>query len=220
MFGGLDDNEVYLNDTWEWNTVSKTWTNVTPAGQSVLLSGRRGARMVKDVLNDRMVLVGGLDGNHFFPYSDPADTSQDQFGTWAWNLNTRVWTQVPATSSPAKSFAGRAFHGAAYNSSNGRVTVFGGVGFAPVNGQPVPPVIDFNDLWELNGNSWVKVTPAGGSPPGRGWTQLVYDTVNTRMVMFGGYRLEAPQVSYGDTWAFDNGTWSEIGTAELWSRYS
>ena len=206
---GVTDSEVYLNDTWEWNTVSKTWTNVTGTPPA-LLSGRNGVRMVKDAINDRMILVGGNDGNHFYPYANPLDTGQDQTGTWAWNLTSRAWTQLPAVSVPDKSFTGRAFPGLTYNSQTGRVTVFGGVGFAP--GTTAGEVLDLNDTWELVGNTWTKINTTG-TPPGRGWTQLVYDEDLNRIVMYGGYSLAG--FSYADTWALSGGSWSQLASTDF-----
>ncbi len=199
LFGGLTDSLTYLGDTWEWDVASRTWTNVTPAGTKPVV--RQGARLVYD--GTRMILVGGTDGNHFFPY--PAGNVPGENVTWVWNLGSRTWTSTPAP----LAMAGRAFPGAAYNSTTNRVTVFGGVGFAAGN-PPTHPVINLNDTWELVGNTWTNVTPSGGNPPGRGWTQLAYDSVNGRMVMFGGFSLAG--FSYGDTWAFTNGSWNEIST--------
>jgi hypothetical protein len=192
LFGGQDDNLVYLSDTWEWDTVAKTWTNVTPATSP---TARRGTQLVYEAATDRMILVGGVDDNRF--YND----------TWAWSPGSRTWTKLnPSVSSAAgRTFIGRGYPGAAYNSSTGRVTLFGGVGFP--TGSSV--VSDQNDTWELRGNVWTDVTP-GGSPPGRGWTQLAYDAVNGRIVMFGGFRVAQPNLSYGDTWAFQNGAWAQI----------
>lgn len=194
VFGGLLDDFSYLNDTWEWSTVTKTWTNVTPAASP---SARQGARLVHDAANDRLVLFGGVDANTF--YAD----------TWAWNLSARTWIRLTTTaSSPlGRTFVGRTFAGATFNPTAGHgVTIFGGIGY-PTGSNTVT---DFNDIWELRGTVWTDVTPAGGSPPGRGWTQLVWDPLLNRIVMFGGFRVGAPALSYGDTWSFVNGGWSEI----------
>jgi hypothetical protein len=194
VFGGLLDDLSYLNDTWEWNTVTKTWTNVTPGASP---AARQGARLVHDATNGRLVLFGGVDANTF--YAD----------TWVWNLSAHTWTPLATTAnSPAgRPFVGRTFPGATFNPNAGHgVTVFGGIGYPAGSGT----VTDFNDTWELRGTVWTDVTPAGGNPPGRGWTQLVWDPLFTRIVMFAGYRVAAPAQSYGDTWSFANGAWSEI----------
>jgi hypothetical protein len=206
LFGGLDDSHNYLGDTWEWNTVNKTWTNVTPAGVSP--SVRQGARLVKDALNDRMVLVGGTNGNHFFPLPPAFGPSNDVTGTWAFNLNAHTWSQLTPASSPAGQFAGRTFAAVGYNSDTNRVTLFGGIGFAP--GMSSGTVLDFTDTWELQGNTWVRVATTG--PGGRGWTHLVFDQDLHRMVVFGGWN-NTSGFSWGDTWSFAGGIWSQISTA-------
>ncbi|HEX5216125.1 MAG TPA: kelch repeat-containing protein [Vicinamibacterales bacterium] len=194
VFGGLLDDQSYLNDTWEWNTVAKTWTNVTPGTSP---APRQGARLVYDSVNGRLVLVGGVDANNFSPE------------TWIWNLSARTWTKLTTTaSSPTgRPFVGRTFAGATFNPTAGHgVTIFGGIGFQ----QGSNTVVDFNDTWELRGTVWTDVTPGGGNPPGRGWTQLVWDPLFNRIVMTAGYQVGPPAHSYGDTWSFVNGGWSEI----------
>ena len=193
MFGGLNDSSQWLNDTWEWDTVAHTWTNVTPATSP---SPRQGSRLVYDAANDRIILVGGVDANHFYGE------------TWAWNLTARTWTLLSTgtSSSAGRTFLGRTFPGAAYNSSTNRVVVFGGIGYPNANGTGA--VTDFGDLWELRGSTWTDVTPASG-PPARGWTQLAFDSAANRMIMFGGWANTAA-TSFGDTWALSGGAWSEI----------
>ncbi len=47
LFGGLNSDATdFLGDTWEWSTVSKTWTNVTPVTTP---TKRQGARLVYDL---------------------------------------------------------------------------------------------------------------------------------------------------------------------------
>ena len=125
------------------------------------------------------MLFGGVDANTF--YAD----------TWVWNLSARTWTPLATTASSAagRPFVGRTFPGATFNPTAGHgVTVFGGIGYPAGSGT----VTDFNDIWELRGTVWTDVTPAGGNPPGRGWTQLVWDPLFNRIVMFAGYRVAAP----------------------------
>jgi len=191
-FGGYNDDVQYLNDTWEWDTVVKTWTNVTPATSP---SKRRGARLVYDSTNARMILVGGVDLNHF---------SSD---TWQWNPATRVWSILSTTtSSPSgRSYRARAYSGVAYNPTPGRgVTVFAGV--ADGGGGVA---LYLNDVWELRGTVWTDVTPNGVSPAVRAWTQLAWDSDLNRMVMFAGYSLPS-----ADTWQLANDTWTQIAAAD------
>jgi hypothetical protein len=192
LFGGFDDNGNFLGDTWEFDTVGKTWTQRFPATSP---SPREDTRLVYDALNNRTILVGGVDQNFYYNQ------------TWAWNGTN--WTLLsPAVSSSAgRPFAGRAMPGATYNTATNRVVLFGGVG------SPTPT--DFNDIWELRVGAggaltWTDITPLSGSPPGRGWTQLAFDASANRIVMYGGFHVQGTPASYGDTWAFSNGAWSLI----------
>jgi hypothetical protein len=87
----------------------------------------------------------------------------------------------------------------AYNTSSNRATLFGGIGFG----------FDMNDLWELQGNTWVDVTPAGTLPPTRCCTSMAYEPANGRMVFYGGWN-HAGQFSYIDTWAWNGSSWTQL----------
>jgi hypothetical protein len=190
LFGGLDDTLNYLGDTWEWDTIQRKWTTFSPVTSP---TPRQGSRLVYDAANSRTLLVGGVDAGHFYNQ------------TWAWNGTT--WTLLSVTTPTA--FAGRAFPGATYNPVAGHgVTVFGGIGFPA--GTTSGSVVDFNDVWELRNGTWTNVSPAGAAPPGRGWTQLAYDTAGARLVMFGGFHVSGAPGSYGDTWALAGGVWTQI----------
>jgi hypothetical protein len=194
LFGGLNDSLNYLGDTWEWNTVTRAWAVQTPPTSP---SPRQGAKMVYDALNGRLVLFGGVDLNTFFQQ------------TWVWNLSARTWSQLAPTNSPS----GRTFHGMVYNTFNSRVTVFGGIGYAcPGVGDSCPT--DFSDLWELTATgptpTWTLIAPGGSGPAGRGWMGIAYDSAANRIVMYGGFKNIQPQFSYGDTWSFSGGVWTQI----------
>jgi hypothetical protein len=195
LFGGLNFAATdFLADTWEWSTISKTWTNVTPASSP---TKRQGARLVYDGATGQTLLIGGVDNQKYF----------DE--TWAWRSG--AWTRLSG-GSVGRPLLGRTFPGAAYDSVRNRITVFGGIG-RQVDGALTGATVDFNDTWEsADGITWTNVTPPG-SPAGRGWTQLAYDNVNQRMVMFGGFSLAG--FSYGDTWSFAGGAWSEIAATNL-----
>src|SRR5262249_43150943 len=139
-----------------------------------------------DAAARRMILFGGGDANRF--YND----------TWQYTGST--WTRVATTTSSAagRPFNGRTFHGLVYHSGRGRLIIFGGVGFP--NGASVGTVTDFNDMWELQGTTWVDITPAGSTPAGRGWFGMTYESATNRVVVFGGWNNEAG-FSYTDTWA-------------------
>jgi len=188
MFGGSDNQgTVVLGDTWQWNTVTKTWTQLNP---SPAPPARVGSRMVCDAANDRIVLQGGWNSFTGAMYAD----------TWAWNPGTATWTNLnPSVSSGSgRPFSQRTYHGLVYNTTNNRVTIFGGRG-----------PTDLNDLWELQGNTWVDITPGGTLPPGRGWSGVTYESSNNRLVLYGGWN-NTGMFSYQDSWAWNGSSWTQL----------
>ena len=192
MFGGWSPSTGYLNDTWEWNCAARSWTRIRP---STSPSGLYGSRMVYDPSASRMILFGGGDANHF--YND----------TWQYTGSTWVKVATTASSAAGRTFNGRTFHGLVYHSGRGRLIIFGGVGYP--NGGTVGTVNDFNDMWELQGTKWVDITPAGPTPAGRGWFGITYESATNRVVVYGGYTT-AGAFSYGDTWAWNGESWSQL----------
>jgi hypothetical protein len=180
LFGGSDDAGTVLGDTWEWNAVAKSWTQLSP---SPAPSPRVGSRMVYDVANDRIILHGGWNST----------TTQHFADTWAWNPTNRTWNQLSPTASPSA----RTYHGLVYNTSNNRVTIFGGV----LGG------VYLNDLWELQGNTWVNVTPGGAAPQGRAWSGVTYESANGRLLIHAGW---SGSFSFQDTWAWNGSSWTQL----------
>ena len=163
LFGGSSDdweflNGTHLNDTWEWNTITKTWTNVTPSGARAF--ARRGAKMVYDSARSRIVMFGGNDAITYFPNPSPFGTGLDA-ATWIWNTTARTWTaQATTSTSPTgRYFRGRTFHGMAYNSARNTIWIYGGVGIAA----PLTSAVDLGDVWEFNAvsNAWTDITHGG-----------------------------------------------------------
>jgi len=161
LFGGWNQSQGYLNDTWEWNCTARTWTRISP---STSPSARQGGRLTYDVGIGRVILVGGVDANRF--YNE----------TWRYDRST--WTRVTTSvNSPAgRTFNGRTFHGLIYHATRGTLIIFGGIGYP--NGATQGTVTDFNDMWELRGTTWTDITPSG-SPGARGWLGMTYESATT-----------------------------------------
>jgi hypothetical protein len=187
MFGGRGDGDSTLGDTWDWDTSAKTWSQLSPPASP---PPRSGGRMVYDPANDRFVLQGGWNVGTGGLLSD----------TWAFDPASGSWTNLmPGVSSPTgQTFWARTYHGFVLNSTNGRPTIFGGVG---------SPAGYLNDLWELQGNTWVDVTPPGTKPSPRGWSGVTYEPGNARLVLYGGWN---GQFSFTDTWAWNGSSWAQL----------
>lgn len=148
---------IFLNDTWELNPTTLTWTQRTVAGPSA----RALAAMAYDPVRQVTVLFGGRsDFSTTPPLSD----------TWEWT--GAGWRQpAPATVPPGRSQAHLVWDG-----SRQRIVLFGGFGSGTVA---------LNDVWEFDGTNWQQRTNIGVGPQRAGGT-LVYDSVRSTLVLVGG----------------------------------
>ena len=81
LFGGLDESNGFLGDTWEWD--GQAWHEVTPVASP---SPRAGHGMIYDPVRHHIVLFGG----------GQADGALND--TWIYDGET--WVQVTADSAP------------------------------------------------------------------------------------------------------------------------
>ena len=130
LFGGQTSG--YLQDTWEYNSATATWTQRATTGPSA----RAFSCMAYDPLRNVTVLFGGYNGSSSALFAD----------TWEWNGTT--WTQrAPTTSPPA-----RYFFGCWWDAARSRFAIYGGVG----NSSAV-----HSDTWEYDGTNWSQRTLTG-----------------------------------------------------------
>ena len=105
LFGGQDE-VLMQGDTWEYNGVTQTWAQITPANSP---SPRRDYGMTYDIGRGVTVLHGGLDAN-FTPLND------------TWEYDGVNWTQITTSNSPST----RGLAAMEYNAATGDVNLFGG----------------------------------------------------------------------------------------------
>jgi hypothetical protein len=69
-----------------------------------------------------------------------------------------------------------------------------------------------------NNSTWTDLSKATGftDPSARYTAMMTYDPIDGYVLMFGGYGNSG---SVADTWAFDNGTWSNLGASGPSARY-
>lgn len=163
-----------LGRTWEYDGV--TWANVTtPASPPA----RSLSAMIFDPVHCRALLFGGQPGTG--PLNGLSDT---------WSYDGTNWTQVNTPTAPP----GRWGHAMAFDTSRGRIVLFGGYGPAyPAGG-------DTNDTWEFDGTTWVQVLPQS-TPPSTGRASIAYDESRDRMAMFGGLGGQDWEYTAGPVWA-------------------
>ncbi len=124
------------------------------------------------------------------------------------------WTQLSPTGTPP---AARRMNGTpgVYDPASDRMIVFGG---RNSSGK------DLNDVWVLvnaNGlggaSQWVNLIPNGasGSPPARSGHSTLYDSVNNRLIVFGGCGGECVPV-LNDVWVLTHA--NGLGGTPVWTE--
>jgi hypothetical protein len=170
VFGGRDEYGGTRNDTFALNLATLTWTRINTTGTPM---ARWGHGMVYDGQGgrNRLVMYGGYSWNGYM-----ADT-------WQLDLNTSVWTQLstlgvaPAASSNMT---------AVLDEASGRMLMYGG--FNPV---AVGGLYSF----DLATDTWSQLAGTVATPQARWAHVAVWDTVENRMVVAGGYGGYAGYIS-------------------------
>ena len=156
IYGGVQDSNRRLEETWEWD--GQTWTQFKVPGPGF----REGAAMAYDEARGQTILFGGAD-EKFEILGD----------TWAWD--GAHWTQV-STSGPAPRFPG----GIVYDQAREKVLLHGGHFVSGNSGT------NFSDFWEWDGTSWHEIIVEGEQPNLRVIAQMTFDPVNERVLLLGG----------------------------------
>jgi len=174
LFGGYTYGFVIMNDTWEWDGKSKTWTEQFPANSP----SPRSATLAYDEATKQVVLFGGWTNG--IAYGD----------TWIYNGVNWV-QQQPATSPQA-----RGDNGLAYDPILKSVVLFGGLAGACEDcGEG-----RLNDTWLWHGNNWSQVqTHVSPSPSSS--TSFTYDATTKGMLLFGGWVTDSQYTN--NTWLFE-----------------
>jgi N-acetylneuraminic acid mutarotase len=174
LFGGVSRLDAKTNDTWAYDPIANTWTELKPAGTP---PPGRSSKMAYDPTTERMILFGS------------AGQTGALNDTWAYDPVANAWTELkPLGTLPEK----RIGFALAYDSSRHRVILFGG---CSGDGSTF-----FNDTWAYDAvaNTWTELTPSGALPRAC-ISSLVYDQATNRLIMFAEYGPGAP---LNDIWAF------------------
>jgi len=193
VFGGYDCTSTYFNDVWvlsNANDASGTpaWTQLSPTGTPP--SGREGASTVYDSTSNSLIVFGGD--------SDFTNGSNPLGDVWVLSHangtgGTPAWTEItPAGIGPAA----RSGHTAIYDTTNNRMTVYGGFDGTNV----------LSDAWILSDADgsgvavWVPLNPSPAGPPRR-FHSSVYDPVSNEMLVFGGVSVMNPLAPDANTFS-------------------
>lgn len=185
--------------------VPPSWTKVTPLGTAP--TPRMAHTAVYDAVNDIMVVFGGYDCAGHYLADVWAMTNASGAG------GSPTWTQVNVSGSGP---AARQYASAVYDPNTNRMIIYGG----DSGGSP------WGDAWYLtnaNGRggtaSWTQLTPTGTAPSARTGHAAYYDSVNNRMMFYGGF--SSGTLALGDTWILINAngngaaSWSKLAAGAV-----
>jgi hypothetical protein len=223
LFGGRDDSNVFLGDTWEWNGTH--WVSVNSSGPArafssiafdsqslVLFGGADDAGIQGDTwtLGDGGVWLAVSSGpearrSHQMVF-DSTQNAVMVFGgvgpdagqiddSWSRSPNG-VW-KIGSKATPL----GRYNHAMAFDSNRGVGVIFGGVSNVPS--------IEFADTWIGSASTdagWQKL-PFAVNPSPRSGHAMAYDSFKRNVIFFGGTSAGLVQ---NDTWQFDGTSWRPL----------
>jgi len=203
VFGGSENGGgPCLNDYWilsNANTVggTPTWLAESPSGTAPAARMRHAS--VYDSTTNSLIIFGGFDCtstyfNDVWILSDANSVS-----------GTPAWTNIVPLGTPPSARENAA---AVYDSTTNSLILFGGDAGTPM----------FNDVWVLshaNGTggtpAWTQLTVSGTGPSARTGHSAVYDSVNSRMVIYGGWNGTN---ILSDTWVLANA--NSVAGAPTW----
>lgn len=175
LFGGRSNTGSVLNDTWEWNGTTHTWTLAVPNGAAGSPIARYGAAFAYHPPRLESVVVGGA-----------AAGNPNLTDTWGYSALTNTWTQR-ATAGPTPRWTATM----AYDATHGELVLHGGVSLTTNT--------ILMDTWAWNG-VWVTHPAVGG--PARYVAAMAHHGPTDKTVLFGG---AAPLMSGGgspDTYVY------------------
>ena len=194
FFGGIESDDSVLGDTWTWNGITKTWTQIFPASAP---SPRR-----------TMIAYDGATGNVVLFGGDDDATGKEYNDTWTWDGVT--WTQQFPASSPRARVDGAI----AFDPLVHAVVLFGGY---------VGTYTDsLNDTWLWDGSNWTQARPLK-SPMARYSSAMEYEPNHQLLVLFGGYSA-GPALNdtwvFGENYWFERSHPEESERGTAWRRIS
>jgi len=175
VFGGSDCSTGYFNDVWVLSNANgevgtPAWTQLTTAGTPP--AARESGSVVYDSVNNILMMYGGDAGGS--PFGDIWILSNANG-----NGGTPTWIQLSPTGTAPMARTGQS---ATYDSSNNRMTIFGGI-FSGIT---------LTDAWVLTFANGIGGTPAWsqiptqGTAPSVAYHSAVYDSKLDNLYVFAG----------------------------------
>jgi len=180
LFGGFTANDR-IADTWIYDFESNRWTELEPRNQP---SPRSDSCIAYDPENDVVVLYSGylVDDSH----------TQD---TWIYIFEEENWILRNPDNPPLGQYG----HYIVYADSTDQLLMYPGHWSIFSNGEMVSHGFGGN-IWEYDvvEDTWTEHI-SDSNPPGRYWGNLVYDSTDNRLILFGGNGA----IDYDDTWVYN-----------------
>jgi N-acetylneuraminic acid mutarotase len=190
LFGGFS-SLGRIGDTWIYNIALNTWTLVPTQGGP---SRRSDPGAAYDAKNKKVIIFGGY-GRDEQMWGD----------TWAFDTETRTWTQMNPATSPARRYGSMMV----YDAYTEKCLLFGGH-LTAEDGQDLSYE---NEIWayDYTADSW-EMIPTTTKPPARYWTDVAYDPEGNKIILFGGSQGWGNDL--GDTWIYScrEKKWTQVSS--------
>jgi N-acetylneuraminic acid mutarotase len=199
VWGGIDNQGNRLGDGGSYDPATDTWT---PINSNSAPAGRSAHTAVWD--GTQMIVWGGRDENN------------DQLKNGGrYNPSDDSWSATAAVPLPSES---REMHTAVYDSANGQMILYGGVGdsaSAMLTNTvfPTSPVPG-GRKYDPSANTWDVLVPQSGEPSARSMHTAVFD--GSRVLFFGG--RDDSSIPLSDGYKFEGG-WSGFNGEAPSARY-
>jgi MYXO-CTERM domain-containing protein len=205
MFGGRAASGYDYEDLWEWDPPSGEWTDRTSSGKHP--AARAQHAMLYQKSTNKILLFGGGRSSSGGTSLDGTGVSASIGDTWELDSATATWTM----STPATGPSARHDFGFAWDSTNNKAVLFGGLQVDVPGATGVPK----QDTWEWDpgAQTWTDRTSMGDKPAARMAPAMAYDDTRKRVVLFGGVNMPNWD-NQNDMWEWDTtaGGWTKVRT--------
>jgi len=179
--GCTPENNCTLEDLWALNLTALTWEEIFPPQPRP--SPRKGHTAFYDPDRKQMIVFGGR--------ACPTTTCAEANDVWSLDLSSQgneKWKQLSPEGSPPDPREGAA---GVYIPGSGKIIFVGGNAGS----------VKLGDVWFINLErpTWGRVYPEGGVFPARTSHTMIYDTYNSRLIVFGGLDINGQGLN--DTWS-------------------
>jgi hypothetical protein len=170
-------------------TASAQWAQLSPATSPV---GRGTHGMAYNPFTGGALVYGGD------TFGFPSGASNE-----TWSFDGSTWTNLmPAGGVPAAVGVRMV-----YDSARGVFVTYGSLATGFFGGPSVDATWEYDPI----GNAWTQVFPVT-TPGGLGLYGMSYDSVRSRVVLYGGLADNFFPIDSADTWEFDGTNWALITT--------